>query len=252
MALSEHDPPGAGERRDPAEIPLRAAVFDLDGTLVDTEPRNRAMWQRLFQTHGVPHDEALIASFAGRRGVEVLAELAHLFPGRAVDELFAQVVSYGTAPDMPPVAPVPGAVELVRALHGAGVPVAVVTSAQRPYAEALLDGLGILELPAATVTAGDVTTGKPDPEGYLAAAGTLGVPPADAVAFEDAPAGVAAVKAAGMTCVGVTTTQPAQALDGADHLVANLKEVELSPGPVLRVFGGRPRREPPGRGEDEE
>ncbi|GAA4091383.1 HAD family phosphatase [Actinomadura miaoliensis] len=251
MALSDV-PPGAEGRRGPAEVPLRAAVFDLDGTLVDTEPRNRVMWARLFQAHGAPHDEALIASFAGRRGLEVLSELAHLFPGRTVDELFAQVVSYGAAPDMPPVAPVPGAVELVRALHEAGVPMAVVTSAQRPYAEALLDDLGILELPAATVTAGDVATGKPDPEGFLAAAEMLGVPPADAVAFEDAPAGVAAVKAAGMTCVGVTTTQPARALDGADHLVANLKEVELSPGPVLRVFGGRPRREPPGRGDDEE
>lgn len=255
MALSEQDPPGVrgGAAADgPVRLPLRAVVFDLDGTLVDTEPRNRAMWIRLFEAHGVPYDEALIASFAGRRGLEVLDELAHLFPGRTAEELFAQVVSYGAAPDLPPATPVPGAVELVRALHDADVPTAIVTSAQRPYAEAVLDDLGIREIPAATVTAGDVAAGKPDPEGFLAAAGMLGVPPAETVAFEDAPAGVAAAKAAGMTCVGVTTTQPARALAGADHLVANLKEVELSPGPVLRVFGGRPRGDEPGRGDDEE
>ncbi|MFD0685287.1 HAD family hydrolase [Actinomadura fibrosa] len=220
-----------------ALIPLRAAVFDLDGTLIDTEPRNRVMWSRLFEAHGAPYDDALIASFAGRRGLEVLADLAHLFPGRTVEELFTEAVSYEALPGMPAVGPVPGGVELVRALAGAGVPLAVVTSGQRPYAERLLDELGIRDLLDLVVTAGDVVTGKPHPEGYLAAARDLDVPPGEAVAFEDAPAGVAAVKAAGMTCVGVATTQPVGALAEADHVVADLKEVDVEPGPALRVRG---------------
>ncbi|TDD69602.1 HAD family phosphatase [Actinomadura darangshiensis] len=218
-----------------AVIGLGAAVFDLDGTLIDTEPRNRVMWSRLFDAHGVSHDEALIASFAGRRGVEVLADLAHLFPGRAVEDLFAQAISYESMPGMPAVAPVPGAVELVRSLADAGVPLAVVTSGQRPYAEGLLAELGIRGLLDIVVTAGDVVTGKPHPEGYLAAARDLDVPPEEAVGFEDAPAGVSAVKAAGMTCVGVITTQPAGALAEADHVVADFKEVDVVPGPALRV-----------------
>ncbi|MCP9967288.1 hypothetical protein LUX39_21260 [Actinomadura madurae] len=90
-----------------AVIGLGAAVFDLDGTLIDTEPRNRVMWSRLFEAHGVPHDEALIASFAGRRGQEVLEDLAHLFPGRTVEELFAQALSYESVPGMPPPRPSP-------------------------------------------------------------------------------------------------------------------------------------------------
>jgi sugar-phosphatase len=221
-----------------ALIGLRAAVFDLDGTLVDTEPRNRAMWSRLFEAHGVPHDDELIASFAGRRGVEVLADLAHLFPGRGAEELFEQAVSYETSCGVPEDVPVPGAVELVRSLADAGVPLAVVTSGQRPYAERLLAALGVGDLMDIVVTAGDVVTGKPHPEGYLAAARELAVPPGEAVGFEDAPAGVAAVKAAGMTCVGVATTQPVAALAGADHVVADLKEVNVEPGPALRVRGG--------------
>ncbi|WP_433474420.1 HAD family hydrolase [Spirillospora sp. CA-142024] len=218
-----------------AVIGLGAAVFDLDGTLVDTEPRNRVMWSRLFDAHGVAHDEALIASFAGRRGTEVLADVAHLFPGRTAEELFAQAISYETLPDMPAVAPVPGAVGLVRSLAEAGVPLAVVTSGQRPYAEGLLAGLGIRDLLDLVVTAGDVVTGKPHPEGYLAAARDLDVPPEETIGFEDAPAGVAAVKAAGMTCVGVVTTQPVGALAEADHVVADFREVDVVPGPALRV-----------------
>ncbi|MGH3241350.1 MAG: HAD family hydrolase, partial [Spirillospora sp.] len=199
-----------------AVIGLGAAVFDLDGTLIDTEPRSRAQWSRLFDVHGVAYDDALIASFAGRRGLEVLGGLAHLFPGRTVEELFEEVVSYQHLPGMPAVAPVPGAVGLVRTLAGSGVPLAVVTSAERSYAEGLLDVLGVRGLLDIVVTAGDVGTGKPHPEGYLAAARALDVPAAEAVGFEDTPAGVAAVKSAGMTCVGVVTTQPARALAGAD------------------------------------
>ncbi|TDD81237.1 HAD family hydrolase [Actinomadura rubrisoli] len=218
-------------------IALRAAVFDLDGTLIDTEPRNRVMWARLFAAYDVPCDDELIASFAGRRGQDVLAGLAHLFPGRTAEELFEQAVSYETLPGMPADVPVPGAVDLIRALAKAGVPLAVVTSGLRPYAERLLDGLGVRDLMDLIVTGGDVVTGKPHPEGYLAAARDLDVPPEGAVAFEDAPAGVAAVKAAGMTCVGVTTTQPVGALAEADHVVADLKEVDVVPGPALRVRG---------------
>ncbi|QXJ21988.1 HAD family phosphatase [Actinomadura graeca] len=218
-------------------IALRAAVFDLDGTLIDTEPRNRVMWSRLFDAHGAPYDDAVIASFAGRRGMEVLAGLAHLFPGRTAEELFEEALSYGTLPGLPLAAPVPGAVELVRSLVAAGVPLAVVTSGQRSYAEGLLEELGVRDLLDLVVTAGDVVTGKPHPEGYLAAARDLDVTPRDAVGFEDAPAGVAAVKAAGMTCVGVTTTQPVGALAEADHVVADLKEVDVVAGPALRVRG---------------
>ncbi|WP_242889445.1 HAD family hydrolase [Actinomadura litoris] len=218
-------------------IPLRAAVFDLDGTLIDTEPRNRVMWALLFDAHGVPYDDDLITSFAGRRGLEVLQELEHRFPGPTAEELLKEALSYGKRPDMPADVPVPGAVDLIRALATAGVPLAVVTSGRRGYAEGLLEGLGVRDLLDLVVTAGDVVNGKPHPEGYLAAARDLGVPPEEAIGFEDAPAGVAAVKAAGMTCVGVTTSQPVEALAEADHLVADLKELDVAPGPALRVRG---------------
>jgi sugar-phosphatase len=196
------------------------------------------MWTWLFDAHGVAHDPDLIASFAGRRGREVLAELLHLFPGRTVDELFQQAISYEHGPDTPALVPVPGAVELVRSLREAGVPLGVATSGQRGYAEGMLAELGIREHFGAVVTADDVITGKPDPEGFLTACARLGAAPERSVGFEDAPAGVAAVKAAGMTCVGVATTLPARALAQADRVIADLREVDVLPGPALRVPGG--------------
>ncbi|MEV4254990.1 HAD family phosphatase [Spirillospora sp. NPDC049652] len=216
-------------------LPLGAAVFDLDGTLIDTEPRSRLMWARLFDAHGAPHDEAVLASFAGRRGREALVDHLHLFPGRTVEELFHEVLGHYDDPDLPVPEPVPGAVELVRALHALDVPIAVVTSGLRGYAHGLLAELGVDGLLDMVVTADDVVVGKPHPEGFLAAARGLGVPPAEAVAFEDAPAGVAAARDAGMTVVGITTTQPSTALRAARHVVADLRQVTVTPGPELRI-----------------
>lgn len=210
-----------------------AAVFDLDGTLVNTEPGNRARWTRLFDTHGAPYDDALIASFAGRRGYEVLTELTHLFPGRTVDELFTEVISYDLGPGVLDAVAVPGAVPLVRSISACGVPIGVVTSGGRRYAEGQLSRLGIHDLLDVVVTAEDVAAGKPSPEGFLTACARLGVLPGRAVAFEDAPAGVAAAKAAGMPTVGVATTQSREALAAADFVVGDLTEVTWPPD-----FGG--------------
>src|SRR6266545_6968922 len=131
----------------------RAAVFDLDGTLVNTEPGNRARWTRLFDTHGAAYDDALIASFAGRRGREVLTELAHLFPERSVEELFREVISYERGPDVLDAVPVPGAVALVRSISAQEVPIGVVTSGGRRYADGQLARLGIRDLFQVLVTA---------------------------------------------------------------------------------------------------
>jgi sugar-phosphatase len=206
---------------------LRAAVFDLDGTLVNTEPASRRRWARLFDAHGAPYDDALLGSFAGRRGREVLAELIHLFPGRTADELYDEVVSYELGPDV--ALPVPGAVPLVRSISAGDVPIGVVTSGVRPYAEGQLVRLGIRELLDVVITADDVAEGKPSPEGFLAACARLDVAPGVAVAFEDAPAGVAAAKAAGMPTVAIATTQSPEALAAADLVVTDLTEVTWPP-----------------------
>lgn len=203
-------------------LQAKAALFDLDGTLVATEHRSRAAWTRLFTTHGLPVDDALLATFVGRRGQEALADHVDRFGGPTVDELFEEACGYLMGPDSPPPYAVPGAADLLADLHGRGVPLAVVTSGLRAHATELLAHVGGAELFQVIVTAEDVQAGKPDPQGYLAACRALGVHPADGIAFEDAPAGVRAAAAAGLRCVALTTTHPAADLAHADVVVPDL------------------------------
>ena len=209
-----------------------AAVFDLDGTLILSEHRNRAVWAAFFARRGLHLDDELAGALTGRRGVDSLAELAHLFPGEAPEELLDEVWrTEATAPDLPEIGAVPGAAGYVTRLAAAGVPLALVTSARQPYVDRALAGLGLGDSFAVLVTADDVGTGKPDPEGYLRAAARLGVAAADAVGFEDSPAGVAAVRAAGMRCVAVASTVDPAALGAADLVVPSLEGLPWPPLP---------------------
>jgi beta-phosphoglucomutase-like phosphatase (HAD superfamily) len=205
--------------------PVRAAVFDLDGTIADSEPRSRQALRRLFEHYRVPHDDALLRRFVGRRGTEVFAELGDLFPGRDPAQLSAEVRDRFRAPGQPPVPALPGAVELAAGIHRLGDPLALVTSAVRDHAVPTLDRLGLLGLFTVIVAGDDVTAGKPDPEGYRRASDELGVAPSRCVAFEDSPAGLAAARSAGMYCVAVATTHPRSELGDADRIVADLTEV---------------------------
>ena len=205
--------------------PVRAAVFDLDGTIADSEPRSRLALRRMFEHYGVPHDDELLARFVGRRGPEVFAELGHLFPGHDPAHLSAEVGARFRTPGLPPIAALPGAVELASEIHRRGDPLALVTSATRDHATATLERLGLLGLFTVIVAGGDVTAGKPDPEGYRRASDELGMAPSHCVVFEDSPAGLAAARAAGMYCIAVATTHPRSELSAADHIVSDLTEV---------------------------
>lgn len=205
---------------------VQAALFDLDGTLINSERRSMAVWAMLLDSHGVVHDEVVLRGFMGRRGRDVLTERAHLFPGRRIEDLIEEAFSFQDHPGLPDIVPVPGAAELVRRIAAYGSPIAVVTSAGRDWAEERLAQVGIRDLLETVVSAHDVTVGKPDPEGFLLAAARLSVDPAHCVAFEDSIAGIAAAKAAGMACVGIATTHPGTELTAADLVVADLTGVD--------------------------
>jgi sugar-phosphatase len=196
-------------------------LCDLDGTLVDSRPEVDAAWRAFAARHGLDEDEVLAATFAGPSR-EVVAALA---PGVDIDAETAlvegrQVEAAGAT------RAVAGAAELMAAWAPGRL--AVVTSCGRALAEARLAGAG-LPRPAVLVSADDVRRGKPDPEGYRRAAALLGVPPQRCLAVEDAPAGIAAARAAGARTAGVATTHPARELAGADVVVASLADLALAP-----------------------
>ncbi|MDQ4037620.1 MAG: HAD family phosphatase [Actinomycetota bacterium] len=205
---------------------MDAALFDLDGTLVDSERVHRAAWRSFFDTRGwAVSEQTYVEHFLGRRGADTFRSLAGPWQDHDPDALLGEVLTHLAEVELEP-EPVRGAAELIRAVHAKKIPVAVVTSAVRAWVGPSLKVLGVSDLVAAVVSAEDVTAGKPEPEGYLLACSRLGVDPDRVVAFEDSTSGVTAAVAAGISAViGVLTTTPADALRaaGAAHLIQDLR-----------------------------
>jgi sugar-phosphatase len=196
-------------------IHAQALLFDNDGTLVSTLASVERCWTRWAKEYRITAEDFARIALHGRPASEIVADL---LPAHLVPEAVARVEQL-EVDDVPDggVELLPGTKDFLDALPADRW--AVVTSATRRLGEARLTAVGIR--PKTLVTADDVTRGKPDPEPYLLAARELGVDPAHCVVFEDAPAGLAAGRAAGMRTVALATTHPARELD-ADLVVKDL------------------------------
>ncbi|MFF3319332.1 HAD-IA family hydrolase [Streptomyces sp. NPDC003035] len=174
----------------PLVLTAQALLFDMDGTLVDSTAAVERTWHRFAARHGLDAAE-ILASAHGQRTMETVA--AYAPPGTDVAAETAWLVAQDMADTSGTVA-VPGAAELLAALPPHRW--ALVTSAGRELAVRRMAAAG-LPLPEVLVSADDVRQGKPSPEGFVAAAGRLGVSPSAAVVFEDAELGLLAARAAG-------------------------------------------------------
>ena len=184
---------------------MRAALFDMDGALIDSYRAHLESWQVLAREQGLSLSEADFERTFGRTSREVIAEL---WPERAaevaaMDARKEQCYRELIAERFPAM---DGAVELVRTLHAAGWRLAVASSGPPENVHLVLDRLGARDAFEAVVTGRDVQRGKPDPQVFTLAAGRLGVPPARCVVVEDAPLGVAAAHAGGMPAVALLST----------------------------------------------
>jgi HAD superfamily hydrolase (TIGR01509 family) len=207
----------------------RAAVFDMDGVLVDSEPYHNEAWRRLCQEQGVILAPSEVAERTlGRPVRESLPDLL----GRPVDpaeieRLTCRKAALYEQASGGIVREVPGVVTFVRSLADLGVRRALATSAMPERVEPILGALRLDDQFQVRVTGHDVRRGKPDPEVYLTTAARLGIGPGACVAFEDAPVGVVAARLAGMTVVGVATSCRADALQvaGAHAVVPDFSGV---------------------------
>jgi sugar-phosphatase len=194
-----------------------ALLFDMDGVLVDSAAAAERIWRRWAERHGLD-PEPLLAGHHGRPSASTIAEFAPHVDVMAESEW----VDDAQAHDIDGVVAIPGAVELVGSLPRDRW--AVVTSAFVPLAESRLRAGG-LPVPEVLITPERLRAGKPDPEGFLAAAAALGREPAKCLVVEDAPPGIAAARAAGMRVVALTTTHDPAELRDADAIVPTLREV---------------------------
>ncbi len=193
---------------------LQAVLFDMDGTLVDTEPLWWQTAQAVTRTLGHALTEADEPSVVGRSAADTARHVHRVTGGRSpVEEIervlragFQQQVARGSRP-------MPGALELLDALASDGIPLGLVSASHRSVVDLVLEGLGAHRF-AVTVAEGETPRTKPHADPYLAAAKALGVDPRSCVAVEDSPAGLASAEAAGCAVLAVPSTVPIPAAEG--------------------------------------
>ncbi|HYL76398.1 MAG TPA: HAD family phosphatase [Bryobacteraceae bacterium] len=183
-----------------------AVLWDMDGTLVDSEEYHWLSWRDTMALEGVPVTrEQFLASF-GQRNDAILPQWLGQDAtkdriqriGDAKEALYRKLVRERG------LQPLPGAKEWVARLHKEGWRQAIASSAPRANVEVVLEVTGLGSYFQAIVSAEDVTAGKPDPQVFQKAAERLGVPPARCIVVEDAAAGVEAARRAGMRSIGVS------------------------------------------------
>jgi len=202
-----------------------AILFDLDGVLADSTPSVNRAWSAWALRVGLEPDW-LLPRIHGRRAIDTIRDVR---PELDAESELATLVADETT-DNADVVEIPGARALVSALPADRW--AIVTSGLLPVATARLVAASV-PLPRIMVTAESISRGKPDPEAYLKGAAELGVAPADCLVVEDAPAGAAAARAAGMRLLGLATTHTAAELEPADLIVPDLTHL------VVRVTGDK-------------
>ena len=183
-------------------LPTRAFggfLFDMDGTILSSIASAERAWTIWAERHGLDV-AAFLPTIHGVQSVETIRRLN--LPG--VDPVAeAHALTEAEMLDVDDVVPIGGAAEFLAALPADRW--AIVTSAPKRLAEVRLKAAG-LPLPGVFVTAEDAERSKPAPDGFLLGAKRLGVAPEDCLAFEDAPAGITAAEAAGMTVVVIAET----------------------------------------------
>lgn len=185
-----------------------AFLFDMDGTLLNSTIAAERVWAKWARKHGL-NVETFLPTIHGVRSIDTVRK--QNLPG--IDaELEAAGISQAEIEDVDGVIAIEGVAAFLASLPRDRW--AVVTSAPLALAQARMGAAG-LELPDVVITAEDVTRGKPAPDGFLLAAQRLGVDARECLVFEDAPAGIAAAKAAGASIAVVTAAHlhPFETLD---------------------------------------
>ena len=211
----------------------RAVLWDLDGTLVDSEEFHWRSWRDIMRAEGVELTYPQFLASFGQRNDRILP--AWLGAGVDVARMTRigeeKEAEYRRLSEAHGLKPLPGAVEWLSALNAAGWQQSIASSAPLVNVEMMLRVSGLVGYFDAVASAEDVTVGKPDPQIFLRAAAKLQVPPARCIVVEDAAAGVEGAKRGGMRCIGVTKNGR---LD-ADVFVESL--TDLPPDAFDRLIG---------------
>jgi beta-phosphoglucomutase len=204
--------------------PARAVILDMDGVVLDSMPTHLRTWQQTLAPLGIDLTRHDLYPLEGVPTEPTAQRLTQRFLGRAcsADEArrLAQMKRALFRQQFEPVA-VPGIVPLLYDLRGRGFSLGLVTGSARSVVDESLVPTGLAELFDVVITGDQGSRGKPDPEPYRLAAEGLGMLPADCLVVENAPLGIQSATGAGMQCVALETTLPAERLAGADEVFSD-------------------------------
>lgn len=193
---------------------LKALLFDLDGTLADTNSVHRLAWVDLLKPHGYDVTwDFYRENITGRVSDEVVEDLLPGFSPEEVREM-AEAKDANFRERSGALEPFPGLLDLVERGEKKGMGISLVTNAPKENVFAVLRVLGLDDAFEPVILADDIGAGKPDPAPYNAALGALGISADEAVAFEDSPSGIASSVAAGIPTVGIASTSEPEDLEG--------------------------------------
>lgn len=200
---------------------INAIIFDMDGVLIDSHPVHRAAWREFLRSLSLDvRDDDLEYILGGGTRADILRHFLGDLPevelaeyGRRKDEIFRSLEHE--------IRPAPGVIAFLSELEQLGLARAVATSASEIRTASTIERMGLGGYFDAVITAADVVAGKPNPRVYQLACERMNVRGVNALAFDDAPAGVIAARAAGLRCIGVSSNGGAQLLldAGAERVI---------------------------------
>lgn len=209
----------------------KAVIFDMDGVIIDSEPIHSRVKMDTFAHFNLPFDEADLIHYMGRTSRVIFGET--LAKHGRTDVTAADMAAYKhehylEVLESGAIEPVAGSVEFIKALHEAGIPMALATSSNVRAMNAVLDNFGIRRFFSSILSGGELPESKPHPAIYLISAQRLGVKPEDCMVIEDTTNGIHAAKAAGMYCVAYRNPNSGeQDLSLADEVVDDFNEIKI-------------------------
>ncbi len=193
----------------------RALLFDLDGTLAETDSLHLPTWVDVLRPYGIEIDEEFYRErISGRSNSKIVEDLLpDLSAKEGRDLADAKEASFRERADE--LEPLPGLLDFMREAKNRGLSLALVTNAPEENVEAMLLALELREFFDEVVLSDEVGPVKPDPAPYRAALNRLGVAPEEALAFEDSTSGIASSVGVGIPTVGIASTQAPETLEDA-------------------------------------
>lgn len=208
---------------------LKALLFDLDGTLVETDSLHFTIWQDFLRDYGIESDRAFYqAKISGRLNPDIVADLLPQLDAEATADFIwrkeAEFRNRATS-----LQPMPGLISLLSWAKQKAVRVAVVSNAPRENALFALKALHLETTFEYIVLGDDLPRGKPDPLPYQEALRQLNLSSAQAIAFEDSPSGLRSAVGASLFTVGISSTHDPQELErlGAQLVVPDFTDIRL-------------------------